>query len=185
MARFCGIQQAESVMLHVPFQCFQHFSSTHAETYWFGEFSQQVACAFTERWRSTHTWSLHPRRFPSPCRAVSIIHCFQVKTTSRRSTVVVSKNKNLFQSSFSVLSLLFSFYNCFFFLNFSYLLVIFFFLNNSNFIFERERKNTKLNFKHHLCICHLVSLLLFTKQNKKKLCTKEVFVYTLIIMGLN
>lgn len=42
--------------LHVPFQCFQHFSSTHAETYWFGEFSQQVACAFTERWRFyTHT----------------------------------------------------------------------------------------------------------------------------------
>lgn len=58
-----------------------------------------------------------------PAAAVSIIHCFQVKTTSRRSTVVVSENKNLF-SNFALFSL---YIPLNFLSNFLYLSVIFLF----------------------------------------------------------
>lgn len=174
VARFCGIQQAESVMLHVPFQCFQHFSSTHAETYWFGEFSQQVACAFTERWRSTHTWSLHPPRlFPLPqLSRLFIVFKWKPPHDDRLSSFQRIK-------IYSPI-LLFSLYiyrwtSC---PISSIFLWFFYFLNNSNFIFERKKeKTTKLDF------CHTVSLLLLAK--RKKNCVQRKFVHTLIVMGLN
>lgn len=85
---------------------------------------------------------------PSLSSTVSIIYCFQVKTTS--STIVVSRNKNLF-SNFLLLSfylLLSIIVPCSISCIFRWL---FHFLNNSNFIFERKKNNENW-ILNHLCV---------------------------------
>lgn len=154
--------------LHVPFQCFQHFSSTHAETYWFGEFSQQVACAFTERWRFyTHTPDpFHIFLSFLPQHHYSSLH--KRNLDDHLSPGFFEEENSLFQFSFllSCSSRIFVIsFGDFYFLSLS--------LNNSNFIFERRKKRKKeIGFW-----TTRVSLLLSAKQKKKMVVgTKEVCV---------
>ena len=109
--------------------------------------------------------TLFPPLPPSLSSTVSIIHCFQVKTTS--STIVVSGNKNLF-SNFLLLS---------FYLLFSIIVPcifrwLFHFLNNSNFIFERKKKQRKLDFKPPVRVLFVTRCFCLRNKIKKKIVYK-------------